>query len=69
VERGIGVKIATTLEDPAAVDPDERERLCELHRSLGIPDEDHVVRRSSTAGGGGRTSWGCRRASSSWTRS
>jgi MoaA/NifB/PqqE/SkfB family radical SAM enzyme len=44
VERGIGVKIATTLEDPAAVDPDERERLCELHRSLGVPDEDHVVR-------------------------
>jgi MoaA/NifB/PqqE/SkfB family radical SAM enzyme len=44
VERGIGVKIATTLEDPSAVDPDERERLCELHRSLGIPDEDHVVR-------------------------
>jgi len=26
------------------VDPDERERLCELHRALGIPDEDHVVR-------------------------
>jgi len=44
VERGIGVRIATTLEDPEAVDPDERERLCELHRSLGIPDEDHVVR-------------------------
>ena len=44
VERGIGVRIATTLEDPDAVDPQERERLCELHRSLGIPDEDHVVR-------------------------
>jgi MoaA/NifB/PqqE/SkfB family radical SAM enzyme len=44
VERGIGVRIATTVEDPDAVDPDERERLCELHRSLGIPDEDHVVR-------------------------
>ena len=44
VERGIGVRIATTLEDPGAVDPEERERLCELHRSLGIPDEDHVVR-------------------------
>ena len=44
VERGIGVRIATTLEDPDAVDPDERDRLCELHRSLGIPDEDHVVR-------------------------
>ena len=44
VERGISVRIATTLEDPDAVDPEERERLCELHRSLGIPDEDHVVR-------------------------
>ena len=44
VERGIGVRIATTLEDPGAVDPDERERLCELHRAMGIPDEDHVVR-------------------------
>ena len=44
VERGIGVHIATTLEDPDAVDPEERERLCELHRSLGVSDEDHVVR-------------------------
>lgn len=44
VERGIGVRIATTLEDPGAVDPDEAERLCELHRALGVPDEDHVVR-------------------------
>ena len=23
---------------------EERERLCELHRFMGIPDEDHVVR-------------------------
>ena len=44
VERGIGVRIATTLEDPDAVDPEQQERLCELHRSLGVPDEDHVVR-------------------------
>ncbi len=44
VERGIGVRVATTLPDPDAVDPEERERLCELHRSMGIPDEDHVVR-------------------------
>jgi MoaA/NifB/PqqE/SkfB family radical SAM enzyme len=42
--RGIGVRIATTLEDPTAVDPDERARLCALHRSLGVGDEDHVVR-------------------------
>ncbi len=44
VERGIGVRIATTLEDPDSVDPEEMERLCELHRSIGVPDEDHVVR-------------------------
>ena len=44
VERGIGVRLATTLEDPDGADPDEMERLCELHRSMGVPDEDHVVR-------------------------
>ena len=44
VERGIGVRIATTLEDPDGADPNEMERLCELHRAMGVPDEDHVVR-------------------------
>jgi len=44
VERGIGVRIATTLDDLDMADPEEQERLCELHRSMGIPDEDHVVR-------------------------
>jgi MoaA/NifB/PqqE/SkfB family radical SAM enzyme len=44
VERGIGVRIATTLEDPAGADRETMERLCELHRSLGVPDEDHIVR-------------------------
>jgi len=44
IARGIAVRIATTLEDPDAVDPAESERLCALHRSLGVPDEDHVVR-------------------------
>ena len=38
------MRIATTLEDPEAADPHEMERLCELHRSLGVPDEYHVVR-------------------------
>ncbi|MBA3840948.1 MAG: radical SAM protein [Thermoleophilaceae bacterium] len=56
-ERGVGVRISTTLEDPDA-DPEGLERLCELHRSLGVPDEDHVVRpvvrrgRASTNGMG-----------------
>jgi MoaA/NifB/PqqE/SkfB family radical SAM enzyme len=42
VERGIRVRIATTVEHQTA---DELERVCTLHRRLGIPDEDHVVRR------------------------
>lgn len=52
-ERGVRVRIATTVEYQT---PDELERLCELHRGLGIPDEDHVVRpvvrrgRARTAG-------------------
>lgn len=41
VERGLKVRIATTTEDLAE---DDKERLCELHRSWGVPDEDHVVR-------------------------
>lgn len=44
VKRGIGVRIATTLEDPGSHDPDELERLCALHRALGVGDEDHIVR-------------------------
>ncbi len=41
VQRGIGVRIATTGE---IADPVDSARLCALHRSLGVPDEDHVVR-------------------------
>lgn len=41
VERGVAVRIATTGE---AADPDDMARLCELHRELGVPDSDHVVR-------------------------
>jgi MoaA/NifB/PqqE/SkfB family radical SAM enzyme len=41
LERGIRVRIATTVEYQTE---DELWRLCELHRSLGIPDDDHVVR-------------------------
>ncbi len=40
-ERGIGVRIATTAE---GIEPEALARLCELHRSLGVGDEDHVVR-------------------------
>jgi MoaA/NifB/PqqE/SkfB family radical SAM enzyme len=41
LERGHAVRIATTVEDQTA---EELERLCELHRSLGVSDEDHLVR-------------------------
>ena len=39
--RGIRVRIATTVEQE---DADELERLCALHRGLGVTDDDHVVR-------------------------
>ncbi len=41
IELGIGVRVATTVEE---IDDDELGRLCELHRQLGVPDEDHIVR-------------------------
>ena len=46
VESGIGVRLATTLEyDEIHRGPtQEHERLCELHRELGVPDDDHVIR-------------------------
>jgi len=57
VERGHEVRIATTLlEEDAA----ELARLCDLHRSLGVSDEHHIVRpvvrrgRASTGGMGVR---------------
>ncbi len=41
VERGIDVRIATTVDDQTE---EELERLCELHRSWGVSDADHIVR-------------------------
>ncbi len=41
VDMGIGVRIASTRE---FVDEDDMAALCELHRTLGVPDEDHLVR-------------------------
>jgi MoaA/NifB/PqqE/SkfB family radical SAM enzyme len=40
-EHGIRVRIATTVADQS---PDELARVCDLHRSWGIPDDDHIVR-------------------------
>ena len=41
IDLGIPVRIATTGDHNSA---EQMQRLCELHRSLGVPDEDHVVR-------------------------
>ena len=41
VDAGIPVRIATTGDHNT---PAQMERLCSLHRSLGVPDADHVVR-------------------------
>ncbi len=41
IDMGIGVRIATTVQHR---DADDLAALCELHRSLGVPDDDHVVR-------------------------
>jgi len=40
-DAGIRVRIGTTVDDG---DPEALDRLCALHRSLGIDDADHVVR-------------------------
>lgn len=42
-DMGITVRIATTGEAGRLTEEDHA-RLCALHRSLGVPDEDHVVR-------------------------
>ncbi len=41
LERGIRVRLATTVEDQTE---EELARLCVLHRSWGVSDDDHVVR-------------------------
>jgi MoaA/NifB/PqqE/SkfB family radical SAM enzyme len=41
LEMGIGVRIASTR---GFVDEDDMAALCELHRALGVPDEEHIVR-------------------------
>jgi MoaA/NifB/PqqE/SkfB family radical SAM enzyme len=41
VDLGVRVRIASTRE---YVDEDDLAHLCALHRALGIPDEDHIVR-------------------------
>jgi hypothetical protein len=43
------VRIATTLEADR-LDHDQHERLCEMHRSWGVGDDDHIVRPVITRG-------------------
>ena len=49
VQRGHTVRIATTLEE-GQMSADDHSRLCELHRSWGISDDDHLVRPIITSG-------------------
>jgi MoaA/NifB/PqqE/SkfB family radical SAM enzyme len=41
VSAGIRVRIATTVE---SIEDTELDRLCALHRELGVPDDDHLIR-------------------------
>lgn len=54
-EAGLRVRIATTSEH---LDDGALERLCALHRSLGVGDEDHVVRPVVRRGRAAATSMG-----------
>lgn len=49
VAAGVKVRIATTVE-PGRLDAAQHERLCALHRSWGITDDDHIVRPVITRG-------------------
>jgi MoaA/NifB/PqqE/SkfB family radical SAM enzyme len=49
VDAGVRVRIATTLESDR-LDEEQHQRLCALHRSWGIGDDDHIVRPVITRG-------------------
>lgn len=49
VDAGVRVRIATTVE-PDRLDHDQHDRLCALHRSWGVSDDDHLVRPVITRG-------------------
>jgi sulfatase maturation enzyme AslB (radical SAM superfamily) len=46
---GVRVRIATTIEEDR-LDTHQHSRLCDLHRSWGVVDEDHIVRPIVTRG-------------------
>lgn len=43
IELGLRVRVATTVE-PDRLDHEQHAALCALHRSLGVSDDDHLVR-------------------------
>jgi len=60
VDMGIRVRIGTTLDPDARVTDDDKARLCALHRSLGVSDDDHVVRPIVRRGRAAATDMGVR---------
>ena len=44
IGRGIRVRIGSTLDPEDPVSEEDQAALCALHRSLGVSDDDHVVR-------------------------
>jgi len=60
VDMGIRVRIGTTLDPDADVTDDDKARLCALHRSLGVSDDDHVVRPVVRRGRAAATDMGVR---------
>ncbi len=59
VERGLRVRIATTVE-PGRLSETDHRRLCELHRTWGIDDDDHLVRPVLREGRADATGMGAR---------
>ena len=59
VQRGHTVRIATTIEE-GQMTPDDRSRLCAMHRGWGITDDDHLVRPIITSGRAEDTGMGVR---------
>jgi MoaA/NifB/PqqE/SkfB family radical SAM enzyme len=57
VEAGVRVRIATTVE-PDRLDEDQHDRLCALHRSWGVEDDDHIVRPIIARGRAGEEGMG-----------
>lgn len=60
IDMGIRVRIGTTLDPDADVTDDDKARLCALHRSLGVSDDDHVVRPVVRRGRAAATDMGVR---------